>query len=46
MTKKVAVIGGGISGLAAAASLVDKGFDVYLLEASDYFGNDLCDILI
>ena len=39
MPKKVAVVGGGISGLAAAASLVDQGFDVTLLEASDYFGN-------
>ena len=37
-SKKVAVVGGGISGLAAAASLADKGFEVYLLEASDYFG--------
>ena len=35
---KVAVIGAGISGLAAAASLEEKGFHVYLLEASDYIG--------
>ncbi|KXJ11034.1 Amine oxidase [flavin-containing] B [Exaiptasia diaphana] len=41
MPKKVAVVGGGISGLAAAASLVDQGFDVHLLEASDYFGGRL-----
>ncbi|XP_048585913.1 amine oxidase [flavin-containing] B [Nematostella vectensis] len=34
----VAVVGGGVAGLAAAASLIDKGFDVKLLEAADYFG--------
>ncbi|XP_031557786.1 polyamine oxidase 3-like [Actinia tenebrosa] len=35
---RVAVIGGGISGLAAASSLVQERFDVVLLEASDYIG--------
>ena len=35
---QVAVVGGGIAGLAAAASLSEAGFDVVLLEAAGYFG--------
>ena len=34
----VAVVGGGMAGLAAAAALSQAGYDVMLLEASDYFG--------
>lgn len=34
----VAVVGGGMAGLAAAAALSQAGFDVMLLEASDYLG--------
>ncbi|CAH3189131.1 unnamed protein product [Porites evermanni] len=35
---QVAVVGGGVAGLAATASLSKAGFDVVLLEAPDYFG--------
>jgi len=35
---QVAVVGGGVAGLAAASSLSEAGFDVVLLEAADYFG--------
>ena len=35
---QVAVVGGGVAGLAAASSLSKAGFDVVLLEAADYFG--------
>ena len=35
---QVAVVGGGVAGLAAALSLSEAGFDVVLLEAADYFG--------
>ena len=38
MTKRVMVIGAGVSGLAAAARLVDAGQDVLLLEARDRIG--------
>ena len=33
---QVAVVGGGVAGLAAEASLSEAGFDVVLLEAADY----------
>ena len=35
---QVAVVGGGMAGLAAAASLSKAGFDVVLLEAANYLG--------
>ena len=35
---QVAVVGGGVAGLAAASSLSEAGFEVVLLEAADYFG--------
>jgi monoamine oxidase len=35
---RIAVIGGGISGLATAKELVDKGYEVVLYEARNYFG--------
>ena len=35
---QVAVVGGGVAGLAAASSLSEAGFGVVLLEAADYFG--------
>ena len=35
---QVAVVGGGVAGLAATASLSEAGIDVVLLEAADYFG--------
>ena len=35
---QVAVVGGGVAGLAAAASLSEAGFDVVLLEAANYLG--------
>ena len=34
---QVAVVGGGVAGLAATASLSEAGFNVVLLEAADYF---------
>ena len=38
---KVAVVGAGVAGLAAAASLSQAGFEVALLEAADYIGKSL-----
>ena len=38
LDNQVAIVGGGVAGLAAAASLSEAGFDVVLLEAADYFG--------
>ena len=35
---QVAVVGGGMAGLAAASSLSEAGFDVVLFEAADYLG--------
>ena len=35
---QVAVVGGGMAGLAAASALSEAGLQVVLLEASDYFG--------
>ena len=35
---QVAVVGGGMAGLSAAASLSQAGFDVVLLEAASYLG--------
>ena len=35
---RVAVVGGGLAGLTAAATLADKGFAVTLLERNDYLG--------
>ena len=35
---QIAVVGGGLAGLAAAASLSKAGFDVVLLEAANYLG--------
>jgi len=37
---QVAVVGGGMAGLAAASSLSEAGFDVVLLEAADYLGKE------
>ncbi|MDX1914129.1 MAG: hydroxysqualene dehydroxylase HpnE [Methylophilus sp.] len=37
-TSHVAIIGGGMAGLAAAATLVNKGVEVTLFEASPYLG--------
>ncbi len=41
MTARVAVVGGGVSGLAAALFARDAGFEVALHEASDRFGGAL-----
>ena len=38
LDNQVVVVGGGVAGLAATASLSEAGFDVVLLEAADYFG--------
>ena len=38
MRKKIAIIGGGFTGLACALSLVDQGFQVTIFEASDKCG--------
>jgi isorenieratene synthase len=40
-TKKVAIIGGGIAGLSAAANLTERGFSVDLFEKNDYLGGKL-----
>jgi phytoene dehydrogenase-like protein len=34
----VIVVGGGVSGLVAAKTLIDEGYSVILLEANDYIG--------
>jgi isorenieratene synthase len=39
--RSIAVIGGGIAGLAAAAVLSDRGFPVTLFESNDYLGGKL-----
>lgn len=39
--KSVAIIGGGIAGLSAAANLVERGFDVALFERNHYLGGKL-----
>ncbi|PIO05024.1 hypothetical protein COT47_06555, partial [Candidatus Woesearchaeota archaeon CG08_land_8_20_14_0_20_43_7] len=36
--KKVVVLGGGITGLATAEKLCEKGFDVTVIEKNDYVG--------
>src|SRR5690349_6934902 len=41
MTKRVAIIGGGISGLTTAFLLTRKGVDVTLYEASDKVGGNI-----
>ena len=41
MSKRVAVIGGGISGLTTAFLLKRKGFDVTVFEASDVVGGNV-----
>lgn len=38
MKKKIIVIGGGISGISAALSAIDSGFDVSIIESSNTFG--------
>jgi oxygen-dependent protoporphyrinogen oxidase len=38
---RVAVVGGGLAGLACAFELVDAGVDVTLLEAGDRFGGQV-----
>ncbi len=38
MTKKVAVLGGGIAGLSAAHELIERGFDVDVYERRSIFG--------
>ena len=38
------VIGGGLSGLAAASSLLDQGIETYLVESTDRLGGLLCDV--
>ena len=37
---QVAVVGGGMAGLAAASTLSEAGFDVVLCEAADYLGKE------
>lgn len=43
---QVAVVGGGMAGLAAASSLSEAGFDVVLFEAADYLGKERFLILL
>ena len=38
------VIGGGLSGLAAASSLVEQGIETHLVESTDRLGGLLCDV--
>ncbi len=38
------VMGGGLSGMVAALSLAQQGFDVYLIETTDTLGGNLKDI--
>ena len=38
------VVGAGMAGLTAAASLIDAGFEVVLLEASNYIGRFMCPV--
>lgn len=40
-TKKVAVVGAGIAGIAAAANLAERGFEVDLYEKNEYLGGKL-----
>ena len=42
---QVAVVGGGMAGLAAASALSEAGLQVVLLEASDYFGKYISQFL-
>ncbi len=39
--KRVAVIGGGLAGIAAASTLAERGFDVELFEAESYLGGKI-----
>lgn len=39
--RRVAVVGGGLAGVAAAATLAERGFRVVLLEANDHLGGKL-----
>jgi oxygen-dependent protoporphyrinogen oxidase len=41
MSKRIAVIGGGISGLSAANTLIGAGHEVHIFEASDRLGGKL-----
>ncbi|MBK8900940.1 MAG: FAD-dependent oxidoreductase [Anaerolineaceae bacterium] len=43
--KRVAVIGGGLSGLTAAFDLARKGYSVALIEAADQLGGRIWDVL-
>ena len=38
VTQRALVVGGGVAGMVAAKSLADRGFPVYLVEASDHLG--------
>lgn len=38
MKKKIVVIGGGVSGISAALFAIENGFDVTIIESSNYFG--------
>ena len=42
--KRVAVAGGGLSGLTAAFDLATKGYSVDLFESKDRMGGSICDI--
>lgn len=39
--RRVAVVGGGLAGIAAASTLGERGFDVVLFEAEDYLGGKI-----